>query len=281
MPVLGTLDEIAELVEHHHVAEVIVALPAREHERMRRIVQELAPLPVRIRIVPDVLELVTARAQVEDLNGIPLIGIRDPAITGFDRVVKRVFDIVLASIALVVLAPVMLAIALAVKLDSRGSVLFAQRRVGENGKLFLMYKFRTMVENAEQQIEEALNRGARLEEVYKPRHDPRVTRVGRILRRTSLDELPNLFNVLKGEMSLVGPRPEVPWVVERYEPWQRKRLAVMPGMTGGWQINGRSDLPLHLNVEYDLYYIQNYSPLLDLLILCKTIWVVLRGKGAY
>ena len=280
-PVLGSVRELPQLVDDHGVEEVIIALSAREHEQMVAAVDELAALPVRVRIVPDLLELVTARAQVEDLNGIPLIGIRDPAITGFDRLVKRVFDLVLAAIAVVVLAPLMAVIALATRLDSPGPTIFKQRRVGENGRQFMMYKFRTMVADAERQIEEKIARGARVEEVYKPRHDARVTRVGRLLRRTSLDELPNLLNVLKGEMSLVGPRPELPWMVERYEPWQRKRLAVAPGMTGWWQINGRGDLPLHHNVQYDLYYIQNYSPLLDIIILWKTIWIVLRGKGAY
>ena len=278
---LGTMAELPQLVADHRVEEVIIALSVEQHAQMVAAVEMLAALPVRVRIVPDLLELVSARAQVEDLNGIPLIGIRDPAITGFDRVVKRVFDLVLASLAAVVLAPVMAAIALATKLDSPGPVIFKQRRVGENGRHFMMYKFRTMVADAERQIEEKIAQGARLDEVYKPRDDARVTRAGRLLRKTSLDELPNLFNVLKGEMSLVGPRPELPWMVERYEPWQRKRLAVAPGMTGWWQINGRSDLPLHHNVQYDLYYIQNYSPLLDMIILLKTIWIVLRGKGAY
>jgi lipopolysaccharide/colanic/teichoic acid biosynthesis glycosyltransferase len=141
--------------------------------------------------------------------------------------------------------------------------------VGENGRLFRMWKFRTMVEGADQT------------QAFKHREDPRRTRVGAVLRRWSLDELPNLINVLTGEMSLVGPRPEQPWIVERYEPWQRKRLAVPPGITGWWQVNGRSDLPLHENVEYDIYYIQNYSPLLDLQILWRTIPAVLKGKGAY
>jgi exopolysaccharide biosynthesis polyprenyl glycosylphosphotransferase len=278
---LGDLGDLPQLVAKHRVDEVIIALSVEDHEQMVSAVEELAALPVRVRIVPDLLELVTARAQVEDLNGIPLIGIRDPAITGFARAVKRAFDLVLSTLAVILLSPLMAAIAIATKLDSPGPIVFKQRRVGENGRHFMMYKFRTMVADAERQIEEKIAQGARLEEVYKPRQDSRVTRIGRILRRTSLDELPNLINVLKGEMSLVGPRPELPWMVERYEPWQRKRLAVAPGMTGWWQINGRSDLPLHHNVQYDLYYIQNYSPLLDLIILWRTIWIVLRGKGAY
>ena len=177
--------------------------------------------------------------------------------------------------------PVLLALAIAVGLESGRPIIFSQRRVGENGRMFTMYKLRTMVSNAESRQEAALQQGAEPSEVYKPQGDPRVTRVGRFLRRTSLDELPQLWNVLKGEMSLVGPRPELPWVVDRYESWQRQRLAVLPGMTGWWQVNGRSELPMHQNVEYDLYYIQNYSPMLDLTILVRTLWVVVRGKGAY
>jgi lipopolysaccharide/colanic/teichoic acid biosynthesis glycosyltransferase len=167
----------------------------------------------------------------------------------------------------------MLLIAVAIKLDSPGPALYRAMRVGENGRLFHMHKFRTMLKDADKVPLELEN--------HKLKEDPRITRVGRVLRRMSLDELPQLFNVLRGEMSLVGPRPEQPWIVERYQPWQRKRLSVMPGMTGWWQVNGRSDRPLFLNTEYDLYYIQNYSPVLDLVILWKTIWVVLRGKGAY
>lgn len=268
-PVLGAARDVVRLVREHHIDDVIVALPAREHETIVRLALDLLPLPVQVRIVPERFEMISARARVEDFWGVPLIGIREPAITGFDRVLKRTFDLVLAAAALVFLSPVMLASALAIKLDSRGPVLYGPSRVGENGRLFRMWKFRTMVQDADQ------------ERLFKAKDDPRRTRVGAVLRRWSVDELPNLLNVLAGEMSLVGPRPEQPWIVERYEPWQRKRLAVPPGITGWWQVNGRSDLPLHENVEYDIYYIQNYSPLLDLLILWKTIPVVLRGKGAY
>ncbi len=280
-PVLGTTEEIPKILSQYSVDDVIVALPAKEHDKIAQIVLSLQTHPVRVRVVPDLFEMVSVRANVEDFWGIPLIGLRDPVITGFDRAFKRAFDLVTSSILLVLLGPLMLLIALAIKLDSRGPALFKQERVGENCKLFSMYKFRTMVEGAENQVSRLEEEGIYADGVYKVKEDPRVTRVGRILRRTSLDELPQLFNVLKGEMSLVGPRPEQPWIVERYEPWQRKRLSVMPGMTGWWQVNGRSDRPMYLNTEYDLYYIQNYSPILDLQILWKTIWVVLKGKGAY
>ncbi len=160
-------------------------------------------------------------------------------------------------------------------------MLFRQQRVGENGRLFTMYKFRSMVVNAEELQEQVNEVDEEGHIIHKKPNDPRVTRVGRFIRRYSLDELPQLFNVLKGDMSLVGPRPELPWLVEKYEPWQRKRFAVPQGITGWWQVNGRSDKPMHLHTEDDLFYIQNYSLWLDLLILWKTVWVVLRGKGAY
>jgi lipopolysaccharide/colanic/teichoic acid biosynthesis glycosyltransferase len=172
-------------------------------------------------------------------------------------------------------------VALAIKLDSPGPVFFSQQRVGENGRLFLMFKFRSMVLGAEEMRDRVSEVDEEGNVVYKTRYDPRVTPVGRFLRRTSLDELPQLFNVLKGEMSLVGPRPEMPWLVEEYDLWQRKRFAVPQGITGWWQVNGRSDKPMHLHTEEDLYYVQNYSLLLDILILWKTAGVVLKGRGAY
>jgi lipopolysaccharide/colanic/teichoic acid biosynthesis glycosyltransferase len=173
-------------------------------------------------------------------------------------------------------------IALAIRIDSSGPVFFHQPRVGENGRIFKMIKFRTMVEDAEQMrniVEDVNEQGKIIQN--KSRHDPRITRFGRFLRRTSLDEIPQIFNVLRGDMSLVGPRPEMPHLVDQYEPWQRARFAVPQGMTGWWQINGRSDKPMNLNTEDDLYYVKNYSIWLDLKILARTVWVVVRRKGAY
>jgi len=173
-------------------------------------------------------------------------------------------------------------IAIAIKLDSPGPVIFKQQRVGENEQLFWMYKFRSMVPDADQRLADVIKYDQNGNIIHKAPDDPRVTRVGRFLRRTSLDELPQFFNVLKGDMSLVGPRPELPTLVKQhYKPWQHKRFAVPQGVTGWWQVNGRSDKPLHLHTEDDIYYIQNYSLLLDLQILLKTAWVVLRGTGAY
>jgi lipopolysaccharide/colanic/teichoic acid biosynthesis glycosyltransferase len=168
-------------------------------------------------------------------------------------------------------APLLLLIAALVRLTSPGPALFRQERVGENGRLFTIYKFRSMVEDA----------GDRLPAVHKDEADPRITLLGRFLRRTSLDELPQLVNVIKGDMSLVGPRPELPALVDRYEPWQRQRFAVPQGITGWWQVSGRSARPMHLHTADDVYYVKNYSLGLDLQILLRTISVVLRGRGAY
>jgi lipopolysaccharide/colanic/teichoic acid biosynthesis glycosyltransferase len=188
-----------------------------------------------------------------------------------------------ASVVLLpVLLPVMGLVSILIRLDSPGPALFRQMRVGENGRLFKIYKFRTMVDDAEkmrQIVEKVDDRGKILE--YKTQDDPRITRVGKILRRTSLDEIPQILNVLKGEMSLVGPRPELPHLVDQYEPWQRARFSVPQGVTGWWQVNGRSDKPMHLNTEDDLYYVNNYSIWLDLKIVFRTLWVVLLRKGAY
>jgi exopolysaccharide biosynthesis polyprenyl glycosylphosphotransferase len=238
-------------------------------------------LPVRVKIAPDYFSMALVHAKAEILGGIPLIGLREPVIEGFDRVLKRVFDLVVGGLSVLVAAPPMAFIGALIRLDSPGPVLFRQKRAGENGRPFDMLKFRTMVAEAEMLQDQVLVTTDDGQVVHKHKDDPRVTRVGRFLRRYSLDELPQLFNVLRGEMSMVGPRPEMPWLVDRYEPWQRKRFAVPQGITGWWQINGRSDKPMHLNTEDDLYYVYNYSLWLDLRILLLTPLAALRGRGAF
>lgn len=281
IPVLGVLDKASKVIQDEEVDEVILALPLRAHHKMVSLVSELHRLPVDVKVVPDFFDLAFHHASADYLGEIPLIGLRDPAIDGFQRMVKRVFDLIVAIPLVVLLSPLMLMLAIVIKLDSKGPAVFKQERVGENCQKIFMYKFRSMVEDAEARLQDVAGETKAANVVHKRQDDPRVTRVGRVLRRRSLDELPQLFNVIRGEMSLVGPRPELPFLVETYEPWQRKRFAVPPGMTGWWQITGRSDKPMHLHVEDDLYYIQNYSLLLDLQILWKTIGVVLKGKGAY
>ncbi len=273
LPVIGLVDEAVSIVRHERVSEIILALSREAQDQMLALVADLEQLPVQVSLAPDVLDLAWFGTRVEDLNGIPLLRLRESPLNGPARTIKRVMDLTLASIALAASSPALILISLLIKLDSPGPALIRQQRVGENGRLFGMLKFRTMRADAQHNTEHSLP--------HKRRDDPRVTRLGRFLRRYSLDELPQLINVLKGEMSLVGPRPELPWLVDRYESWQRRRFAVPPGMTGWWQVNGRSDRPMHLHVEDDLYYIRNYSLWLDVLILLKTVPAVLSGRGAF
>jgi exopolysaccharide biosynthesis polyprenyl glycosylphosphotransferase len=245
-------------------------------------VADLHDLPVKVWVVPDYFTLALNRASVEELAGIPMIDLRAPAIGEDARMLKRFFDIMVSFLLLPVALPIMGILVLAIRIDSPGPAIFRQKRVGENGRIFDMYKFRSMVLGAEKQsavIERVGEDGRIVQDKTLP--DSRITRVGTFIRRTSLDELPQLFNVLKGDMSLVGPRPELPYLVDKYEPWQRKRFGVPQGMTGWWQINGRSDKPMYLHTEEDLYYVQNYSLWIDLQILFKTVLVVITRKGAY
>ena len=279
--VLGRIFEVKKYVTERQVDEVWIALPVWAFDRLNLILTELEKLPVRIKVVPDYFSLAMVQAKAEILGGIPIIGLREPVIEGLPRMVKRGFDVVIGSLLLLLAIPPMLVIAIAIRLDSSGPLIFRQERVGENGRLFGMYKFRTMVADAEEQ-QELVNIQIEEDEIlHKRPDDPRVTKVGHFLRRYSLDELPQLMNVLRGDMSLVGPRPEMPWLVERYESWQRKRFAVPQGITGWWQINGRSDKPMHLNPEDDLYYVYHYSLWLDIQILLKTPFAVIRGVGAF
>ncbi len=281
IPVLGFLDDAVAIAQAHHIDEVVIALPLHAHARLANLVARLNELPLRVHIVPDYFDLAFHGATIESVGGLPLIGLRDPAIDGFQRFGKRLMDIALAGAGLLLLSPAMLAVALAIKLEDHGPVFYRAERVGENGRLFRMLKFRSMVVNADKLQHLVNQRDSEGHLLFKYAGDPRITRVGRFIRRTSIDELPQLINVLKGDMSLVGPRPELPWLVEKYEPWQRKRFAVPQGITGWWQVNGRSDNPMHLHTDQDLYYIQHYSWWLDIEILWRTVAVVLRGRGAY
>ena len=280
-PILGPVADTREIAWQHGCDEIIVALPAERHEDIGRVIYELMEEPVHVHVVPDEFRLALVQARTETLFGVPLVGLREPVIDGVDWALKRTFDLLVTVLALPFALPVMGLATLAIKLDDRGPVFFRQERIGENGRHFHMLKFRTMIPQAEQLQAQVSQLDGNGNEIHKTRHDPRVTRVGRCLRRWSLDELPQLLNVLKGDMSLVGPRPELLYVAEHYEPWQRQRLAVPPGMTGWWQVSGRSDLPMHLNTQYDLFYIRSYSLWLDLKILWLTVGAVLRGQGAY
>ena len=280
-PILGSLSQARDIAAESQVGEVVIALPRGEHRRVAQLVAELSGLPVRLHVVPDYFDLAFSSFSVDNLEGIPVIGLRDPAIDGFQRLVKRVVDLALGTIMLILSFPLLLVVAVGIWLQDRGPVFYHTERVGENQKAFRMLKFRSMVIGASSLQDEVNEYDEDGNIIHKVADDFRVTRLGRWIRKHSVDELPNLWNVLKGEMSLVGPRPELPWLVASYQPWQLKRFAVPQGMTGWWQVTGRSDKPMHLHTDDDIHYIQNYSLWLDIQIMWRTISVVIFGKGAY
>jgi len=271
IPVLGALEDLARVIREQDVQEVFVAMPSKKPREILNLVAGLDGLPVNFRVVSNLFEVLSRGADIDVIENCPVFDLR--ANGGRHTIypaAKRVFDLTFSLTLLVLTMPLTMAAALLVRFDSKGPALFKQRRVGYRGEEFEMYKFRTMHLDAET-----------YQEAPSSPDDPRTTRVGRFLRRTSLDELPQFFNVLRGEMSLVGPRPEMPFIVSQYEEWQKKRFNVKPGITGLWQVIGRKELPLHENLEYDFYYIRNRSFFMDLAILLKTLPAVFRRRGAF
>ncbi|GIW71286.1 MAG: hypothetical protein KatS3mg102_0828 [Planctomycetota bacterium] len=281
LPRLGTLAELDRLLAAHRIEELLIIDHGLRHRELLRAIDAAERHGAVVHLVPPTYDLLVRPGDLVQVQGVPIIRIDERRYRRWGFLCKRAFDLVVASAALVVLSPLMALIALLIKRDSPGPVLFAQLRAGEGGRPFRMLKFRTMVADAEQRLEAVVDLERLAEPVFKLADDPRVTRVGRWLRRTSLDELPQLWNVLKGEMSLVGPRPEELRLVERYDEWQRRRLKVRPGMTGLQQVTARGALAsLGERVRLDVYYIRNQSLLLDLWILVRTVWAVVRGRGA-
>ncbi len=278
---LGPVAKVGHLLRDAQVDDVIVTLPWYSRDLIMHVLQTCEALGVRARIVPDMFQLRLNQVHLDSINGIPLIGVRETNIRGWNRAVKRALDVALAALSLVVASPLMALVALAIKLDSPGPILLRQTRVGLNGKLFTVYKFRSMRVGADKELSRLQAHNEAQGPIFKMRNDPRRTRVGRFIRKTSLDELPQFLNVLKGDMSLVGPRPPIPTEVEKYDDWHRRRLEVSPGITGLWQVSGRSQLTFDEMVMLDLYYAENWSLALDLKILLRTIPTVLLGTGAY
>lgn len=278
---LGGIDNLPHAVQEEAIDEVIITLPWMYHRKILGIVRQCEREQVRARIVPDLFQLALSRVDIEDLGGIPIIGVKEISITGWNLAFKRASDIVLSLAGLILFSPLILLISVAIKLDSPGPVLFKQVRVGKGGRRFVFYKFRSMRQGAEEERPQLADRDEVVGPTFKIRHDPRCTRVGRFVRRTSLDELPQLYNVLRGEMSLVGPRPAIPLEVEQYQEWHLRRLEISPGITGLWQVSGRSQLTFDEMCLLDIYYLENWSPLLDLKIALKTIPAILVGTGAY
>jgi exopolysaccharide biosynthesis polyprenyl glycosylphosphotransferase len=278
---MGKFRDIRKLVKEAAITDVVIALPHSVYQKMSEVVNLTTDMPVKVWVALGFFDLALYKTDIEDFAGVPMLDLRAPALSEYQRLVKRGFDLFIGALALVLAFPMMTLISLVVWIFDGRPVFFLQKRVGENGRIFEMYKFRTMIKNADKIKEVVEQTDAEGNLIHKNEDDPRVTGIGRFLRRFSLDELPQLFNVVMGTMSLVGPRPELPYLVEKYHAWQRKRFAVPPGITGWWQINGRSERVMHLHTEDDLYYINNYSLWLDIQILIRTIWTVLLGKGAY
>jgi Undecaprenyl-phosphate glucose phosphotransferase len=272
---LGAPEDIRAVLDAHQVDIVIIALPHADYPRIGAILDGIGDDPVAIHYVPDVFSLASLRGGIEEFETLPIIHLRESPLYGWNRVLKRVFDVLVAAAALIVLSPLMLAIAVAIKLTSPGSVLYRQERMGLDGRRFRMLKFRSMVPDAEAAT------GPR----WAVPDDPRRTGFGAFLRRVSLDELPQLFNVLRGEMSLVGPRPERPSFVEEFRrrvPRYMLRHKVKAGITGWAQINGwRGNTSIERRIEYDLYYIERWSLGFDVKILLQTLWLGFRNRNAY
>jgi len=280
--IVAGLADVALAARTMDVDAVVVAGQPNADERfIKELAWQLEGTRAELVLASRLADVAGPRIHFRPVEGLPLVHVELPQYEGGKHVAKRVFDATVAAIAIIALLPLFLAIAIVIRRDSEGPILFSQQRVGRNGKTFRMFKYRSMVVDAEQRLEQLRSENEAHGALFKMRNDPRVTRVGHILRKFSLDELPQLWNVLVGDMSLVGPRPPLQSEVEEYERHVRRRLFIKPGLTGMWQVNGRSDLDWEESVRLDLYYVENWSLTGDLLILWRTARVVLNGTGAY
>jgi exopolysaccharide biosynthesis polyprenyl glycosylphosphotransferase len=291
VPVISDLAGLPEAIRESGANEVIIADSHVDGDTLFDVMMRCGRRRgVEFRIAPSLFNCLPSKTEVDQIGALPMIRLFREPLSDFARGTKRISDIVIASLSLALLSPFWLLIALLIKFDSKGPVFYAQERVGMDGRIFVVYKFRTMRVDADSEIHREYQRkfiaghaeanvGDEKKPAYKLRDDPRITRVGGVLRRLSLDEVPQLFNVLRGDMSVVGPRPPIPYEVEAYELRHRKRLDMKPGLTGLWQVSGRNRLPFEEMVKLDLFYIENWSLLFDLKIILRTVLVVLRGDG--
>ncbi|MFA5104918.1 MAG: sugar transferase [Candidatus Margulisiibacteriota bacterium] len=281
MNVLGGTNDLENLIVKLGINSVIFAVSDAPNNLIMELVEKCELNKAEFRFVPRVLDIIESRVSSDEVVGVPLITVKEIKLYGLNALLKRTSDIVYSFVLLVFVLPVIGIIALAIKLDSAGSMFFVQRRVGAQGKEFNMYKFRSMRADAEADFGKVAGMNEADGLIFKMKNDPRVTRVGRFLRKWSLDELPQIFNVIKGDMSFVGPRPPLPSEVRNYNSWHKKRLRIAPGITGLWQVSGRSDVSFDEMVKLDIYYIESWSLWQDVKILMKTVPVVLLAKGAY
>jgi exopolysaccharide biosynthesis polyprenyl glycosylphosphotransferase len=283
LTILGPPERLATIIRAFDIERVIIAFSRGSHERILSLIRSLTDAFVQVDIVPRYFELIGPSTAVSSVEGVPVLCLPPRALGLSARLLKRSMDLVVSTLGLVLLSPLILVVALAIRLDSRGSVFFRQARVGQSGREFSIVKFRTMVHDAETLKETMahLNKHAECDpRMFKVPNDPRVTRVGRILRRTSLDELPQVWNVLRGEMSIVGPRPLIPSEAEHVTDWGERRLDLKPGITGLWQVLGRSDIPFEEMVRLDYLYVTNWSLWHDLRLMCGTVPAMLDGQRA-
>ncbi len=282
LPVYGTFDDVARAVNAAAADTVIVlSCPELDGHTLRRLAWQLERDDIDLIVASSLIDVAGDRTTIRPVDGLPMLHVDHPRLTGGPRFVKEIFDRVGAALLIVALSPLLIALAVAIRVNSPGPVLFRQVRVGRHGREFVICKFRTMYIDAEARLAELRHLNDYDGVLFKMRNDPRITRVGRWLRRFSLDELPQLINVVRGQMSMVGPRPPLPEEVAAYPDDARRRLVVKPGMTGLWQVSGRSDLPWEEAVRLDLRYVENWSIPMDLAILLRTLTAVSRGSGAY
>lgn len=284
--VLGNYDDLPQLIKKFNVDELIIAIENESYDRFFNVLEYCKNLNVPIRITSTLWEVIDQRLQVEKYSDIPVINVAPQYNDRFTLGLKRVFDVIISFFALILLSPLMLFIAVMIKLSSPGPILFKQTRIGKYGKPFQFYKFRSMRqldgedEERKKMMISFMKNGQHGSEDTKIINESRVTWIGKIIRKTSLDELPQLFNVIKGDMSLVGPRPCLPYEYENYDEWQKRRLTVMPGCTGVWQVWGRSVVNFQESVVLDMYYVNNMSPWLDLQLIFQTLPVMIFSRGA-
>ncbi len=282
--VLGNINQIQEVIKQNKVDEILVVMDNVSYERLLEVIDICKKLEVNVRLTSELFDIVTKKVSTEKYADFPVVDVSSRINRRFNLVFKRGFDILASVVGLILLSPIFLTIAVLVKLSSPGPIFFYQERIGRNGRAFKFYKFRSMlVNNGEDEERKNMMlefiKNDNMENGTKIINENRVTEIGKIIRKTSLDELPQLFNVIKGDMSLVGPRPCLPYEFESYAGWQKRRVNVLPGCTGVWQVTGRSSVSFKDSIVLDLYYINNMSPWLDLQILLKTIPVMLFARG--
>lgn len=279
-PIIGKIDDFEKIVRQKFIDEVFITMPS-QYKTVQNILDKGRKLGVNIKVIPDFYDLILSDIKLYHLGIIPLVGYHSKGIHGTDLVLKRMMDIFISGALLLFLSPLFLILAIFIKFDSPGPVFYRSKRCAKKGKIFAFYKFRSMGHNADKMLDALKDKNEKKGPIFKMKSDPRITRVGRFIRKLSLDELPQLWNVFKGDMSLVGPRPPTPEEVENYEPWQLRKLEIKPGITCIWQIRGRSDLSFYKWIKWDIWYIDNWSFWLDLKIMFETLPAVLKTKGAY